>query len=147
MAAPANATKLYTPRLLSLAAQLADFPLAGSFDHTAQTRSRTCGSLLEIGASCDESGRISSLGMQVTACAVGQASAAVMAKETIGRPAREFSDMLAAFEAWLKGEGTAPDWPGVDALELALPHTGRHGALLLPWKAMVEALSSPASTR
>lgn len=140
------AAKLYSPRLLSLAAQLADFPLSGSFQHAAETRSRTCGSTLELGVDCDAGGHVQRLGMQVTACAVGQASAAVMANSALGRPPRDFAEILARIEAWLGGESSAPDWPGFDALEPALPHTGRHGALLLPWKACAEALSSPAST-
>lgn len=141
------AAKLYSARLLSLAAELAEFPLAGSFQHNAETRSRTCGSTLALGVDCDTGGQVQRLGMQVTACAIGQASAAVMAKASLRRPQHDFASTLAQIEAWLAGEGGAPDWPGFDALEPALPHAGRHGALLLPWKAIAEALSSPASTR
>ena len=138
----ASSTKLYTPRLLGLSAQLADFPLTGDFQHTANARSRTCGSTISVGLDLGADGGVTRIGMQVTACAVGQSSAAVLAHDAQGRTARCFADMLAGIEAWLAGHGPLPDWPGFDALEPALPHKGRHDALLLPWKAVSEALSS-----
>ncbi len=139
-------TKLYTPRLLALSAELAAFPLNGTYSHNAETRSRTCGSTLILGAECGPDGAVERLGMQVAACAIGQSSAAVMALEARGRSAADFERTLATIEAWLGHEGPMPDWPGIDALEPALPHPARHGALLLPWKAMSEALSSGAVT-
>lgn len=138
----AQSTKLYTPRLLSLSAELARFPLTGDFAHKAETRSRTCGSTLLLGVDCDASGLVDRVGMQVTACAVGQSSAAVMAMAAEGKSAQEFDAVLASIEAWLSGSAPLPDWPGIDALEPAREHAGRHGALLLPWKAMKQALSS-----
>ena len=141
-----SSTKLYTPRLLALSAGLADFPLTDTFDVTADGRSKTCGSTISIGLDCDEVGGISRLGMQVSACAVGQSSAAIMAQAARGRPAKSFEAMVTAIENWLAGSGALPDWPGFDALEAALPHKGRHGAILLPWKAATDALSSRRSS-
>lgn len=137
-----SSTKLYTPRLLALSAELARFPLSGSFDYQAEARSRTCGSTIEVGANLDATGRVANTGMQVTACAVGQSSAAIMALSAERVTADAFTTALDEIEAWLAGEGVLPTWPGFDALEPALDHKGRHGALLLPWKAMVDALSS-----
>jgi hypothetical protein len=45
------------------------------------------------------------------------------------------------------GEKLLPDWPGFDALEPARDHTGRHGALLMAWTAMTQALSTCESSR
>lgn len=140
----ASSSKLYTPRLLSLSAELANFPLTRTFEQAAEVRSRTCGSTLALGVDREPDGTIAKLGMQVTACAVGQSSAAVMALAAKGRSAQEFHEALAAIEAWLAGESALPEWPGFDALEPALAHAGRHGALVLPWKAMTQALSSAA---
>lgn len=138
----ASSAKLYTPRLLALSAQLADFPLSGPFEHNAQARSRTCGSVIVLGVDLATDGGVARIGMQVTACAVGQSSAAVMAQDALGRSARDLAATRAGIAAWLAGEGPLPDWPGFDALEPALLHKGRHGALLLPWNAMTQALSS-----
>lgn len=149
MTAPPRGTsaKLYTPRLLGLAAQLADYPLTLPFDHMAEARSRTCGSTIALGIDCAGDGAITRIGMQVTACAVGQSSAAVLAGDVRGRTAQGLGAARAAIAAWLAGEGPLPDWPGFDALEPALAHKGRHEALLLPWKAASEALSTPAPAR
>lgn len=135
-------SKLYTPRLLALSAQLAEFPLSRAYDLRSETRSRTCGSTLELGVDADENGAVQRLGLRVSACAIGQSSAAVMATEAKGRTASDFDRILESIQAWLAGKAPAPEWPGFDALEPALPHPARHGALLLPWKAMSEALSS-----
>lgn len=147
MADGANApsAKLYTPRLLSLSAELANYPLTDGFQRTSEVRSRTCGSTLALGIDLDSSGNIARIGMQVTACAVGQSSAAILAVAAKGRGTTDIFASLAEIEAWLSGEGALPEWPGFDALEPALPHAGRHGALLLPWTAITRALSSAAS--
>lgn len=141
-----RSAKLYTPRLLSLSAQLADFPFDAPFDLSAEARSRTCGSMLELGLDFDEAAKVDRIGMQVSACAVGQSSAAVLALSAKGRAPADFTAVHAAIKTWLAGDGSLPDWPGFDALEPALDHPGRHGALLLPWNAAVQALSSGAST-
>ncbi len=141
-----STSKLYTPRLLALSASLADYPMTGPFDVTADGRSKTCGSTISIGLDCDKVGGISRVGMQVSACAVGQSSAAIMAQAARGRSAKSFEAMVTAIESWLAESGALPDWPGFDALEPALPHKGRHGAILLPWKAAIDALSSRRSS-
>ncbi len=82
--------------------------------------------------------------MAVTACAIGQGSAAILAGNAVGKTAPELEQTLDRIKRWLGGEAPLPDWSGFDALEAALPHTGRHGALLIPWKAINDALSSAA---
>ncbi len=136
---------LYTPQLLALSAQLAEFPLTGEFSQKGEARSRTCGSTIELGVECGADDTITRIGMQVTACAIGQSSAAIMAQGAIGRPAGYIAACLQGLEAWLAKEGDLPDWPAIDALAPARDHPGRHGALLLPWTAMQRALSSAPS--
>jgi len=141
-AAPA---KLYSPALLGLATGLARFPLTPDLPLRAEARSRSCGSVIAIGLALDEQGRIANIGMQVSACAIGQASAALLAQGAVGREPERVRDTANALAAWLAGEGALPAiWPGLDPLAPALAHPGRHGALLLPWKAACEALSSRA---
>ena len=141
MAEPA-AAKLYSPRLLALSAALAEYPFDDQLDAVAEARSRTCGSTITFGISTAEDGAISRVGMRVSACAVGQSSAALLAKNVIGRSAQDIERTHSQILAWLSGEGALPDWPDFDALEPALPHTGRHEAILLPWRAALEALST-----
>ena len=140
--AAGSSAKLYSPRLLSLSASLADYPLGGASGAHAEARSRTCGSTISIALDVDDAGRVTGLGLQVAACVVGQSAAAIMAGDIYGKTAEEISAALAAIEAWLEDSGDLPDWPGFDALAPALPHTGRHEAILLPWRAALLALSS-----
>lgn len=142
----AGRVPLYTPEILALAAGLAAYPLTDDFAVTAQARSRTCGSVIVVGLDRDAAGSICRVGMRVTACAIGQSSAAIMAQGLVGRRAAEIARMESAIAAWLAGEGGAPDWPQFDLLAPALPHKGRHGALLLPWTAAVQALFSAGAS-
>jgi NifU-like protein involved in Fe-S cluster formation len=143
--------KLYTPQLLALSTELARFPLVDDFAHRAEARSRTCGSTIELGLELDSAGNVGRIGMAVSACAIGQSSAAIMALAAAGRTPEDFAAMQASIERWLASgpddPAPLPDWPGFDALAPALPHKGRHGALLLAWNAMAEALSSARSSR
>jgi len=42
--------------------------------------------------------------------------------------------------AWLGGAGQMPDWPGLAAIAAARDYPARHGAILLPWRAALDAL-------
>ena len=129
---------LYSPELLSLAVELARYPYDADLPLKGEARSRTCGSRIEL--SCLD--RFADLGMRVSACAVGQAAAAIFAG---GAPGKDIGRIAAAREqitGWLGGNGTLPDWPGIDTLAPALPHAGRHDAILLPWTAAERALSN-----
>jgi NifU-like protein involved in Fe-S cluster formation len=138
------AAKLYSPALLGLATELAEFPLHDTLPLRAEARSRSCGSVIALGLTLAKDGRIEHIGMTVSACAIGQASAALLARGAIGADAARIVDTASTLTTWLAGEGDLPNWPGLDVLAPALPHPGRHGALLLPWKAACEALSSGA---
>ncbi len=143
--APGARSKLYTPRLLALSADLADFPYSDDLTLKSQAKSRTCGSTIKIGLELGETGGIARIGMQVTACAVGQSSAAILARGALASTPQEIAGTLAAIEKWLEGQGAMPDWPDFEALSPVLDHRGRYGAVMLPWKAATQALST-AST-
>lgn len=131
---------LYTPELLALAVSLADYPLGDGLRLRGEAVSRTCGSTLTIGLACDDAGRIEQVGMQVSACAVGQASAAIFAQGARRATAADLAAAEDAIASWLAG-GERPDWPGIERIAAARPHPGRHGAILLPWRAARAALS------
>ena len=138
-------SKLYTPELLGLATGLAAFPLTGDLPLRAEARSRTCGSAISLGLALDDDGLVSHIGMTVKACAIGQASAALMAQSIRGDIPGNIRLTAIGLAAWLAGEGNLPAWPGIAALAPARDHPGRHGALLLPWNAACEALSTVAA--
>lgn len=142
-----SSAKLYTPRLLGLAASLAAFPWDDRFSQTAEVHSRTCGSTIKLGLDLDSDGLIERVGMQVTACAVGQSSAAIMAQGIAGMDRAGLDSNFAAIDAWLSEKADLPNIPQFEALAPARAHSGRHEALLLPWKAAKEALSLGAPSR
>jgi NifU-like protein involved in Fe-S cluster formation len=137
-----EAQRLYTPELLALAVELAEYPPLETAPLHGEARSPTCGSTLAIDLALDDAGRIGRLGMRVRACAVGQASAAIFARHAPGRDAGELRDTLAALEAWLTADAPAPEWPDLALIHPARAYPARHGAILLPWKAALAGLST-----
>jgi NifU-like protein involved in Fe-S cluster formation len=141
----AVAERLYTPELLGLAVSLADYPADPSFPFHGSARSRSCGSTLEGDFALDSEGRIAGIGLRVRACAVGQAAAAIFAQAALGRSAEDIAAGHEALAVWLAEGGEPPDWPGISALAEARAFPGRHGAIMLPWTAAREALSSKSA--
>jgi NifU-like protein involved in Fe-S cluster formation len=140
----AGADKLYTPELLALAVSLAEYPADPALPLHGQARSKSCGSTLAVGLAVDGEGRIERLGLQVRACAVGQASAALFARAAPGRSLHDIAAAHDALTAWLAGADGLPDWPGLAAIAPARDFPARHGAIMLPWTAALAALSSVA---
>jgi NifU-like protein involved in Fe-S cluster formation len=142
-----SAQKLYTPELLALAVDLARWPALTHAAARGDARSPTCGSTVAIDLELDAAGRVADFGLTVRACAVGQAAAAVFAKGVVGRDRADLARALQDIDAWLEHGGDLPDWPGFAPLAPARDFPARHGAIRLPWKAALAALSSavPAS--
>ena len=138
---PSDTAKLYSTELLTLAIKLADYPFDDGAMLHGGAHSRTCGSRIELSADINTDGRLSDIGMKVAACAVGQAAAAIFAAAATGTNEGKLLETEQAIERWLTGEGPQPDWPGIEMLAVALPHKGRHAAILLPWRAALDALS------
>ena len=136
-----SAERLYTPELLGWTVRLAAYRLAEDLPLAGEARSPSCGSTISLTLDTDDMGAISAIGMRVSACAIGQASAAVFAEHAVGRDAEEIASSLAEMEAWVAGEGALPGWPDLKVIAPARDFPGRHGAMLLPWKAALAALS------
>jgi NifU-like protein involved in Fe-S cluster formation len=134
---------LYTTEILRLAASLSEPHELDREDGRAELRSPTCGSTISLAVQLDEGRRIERLSMQVHACAFGQASAALVERHSRGRTHDEVSDALLMLSRWLAGdhEGEAM-WPGMAALKPAQDRRARHGAILLPFRALLAAIES-----
>ena len=143
----ASAAALYTPQVLGLATSLAQFPLTDDLDLRGQARAVSCGSSLTLGLGLDAGARIARVGLAAQACAIGQASAAIFAAGAVGRTAADIAAAEAQISAWLAGTGSMPDWPGLEAIAAAVAFPGRHGAILLGWRAALQALSVDPSGR
>ncbi len=136
----ANAAALYTPEMLELATSLAAWPLDPAMPFQGRARSPACGSTLMVSLSLDCAGRIAALGLRAQACAVGQASAALFAAAAPGRTRSELAATSEGLDAWLRGEGPLPGWPGLAGIAAAQAYPARHGAILLAWQAALDAL-------
>lgn len=143
----AEGSRLYTPEILGLTLRLADYPWIEGLAMDGQARSPSCGSTLAIALDSDEEGTIRALGLRVQACAIGQASAALFADAAKGRSTTDIEQAMTAMGLWLAGEGPVPEWPRIGILSPALAYPGRHGAIMLPWKAAVQALSKRSPAR
>ncbi len=136
---------LYNRDILALAVGSVDFPPLGDARHRASARAPLCGSAIILDIDADDDGRVTGVGMHVEACALGQASATLLARHAAGRTLAEITAARDAIAGWFAGEGDLPDWPGFDLLEAARDYPARHGAILLPFDAAVAALGEQAT--
>ena len=139
---------LYTVEILRLAASIPHLGQIEGAQGKAEARSPTCGSTTSVEVKLDQEGRVAALGQQVKACAFGQASAALMGAHAIGRQSDEIEQAMAAFAGWLDGSRDDPgDWPGLEALAPARSRRARHGAMLLPFQALLAATKAASTPR
>jgi NifU-like protein involved in Fe-S cluster formation len=130
---------LYNTQILRLAASIPFQERLEAPGATSEKRSPVCGSRVTVDVNLAD-GRVSEVGMLVRACALGQASAALMAAHVVGRSAEELATARDQLTAWLAGERDAPpDWPGLDLFVPALPHRARHPSIRLAFEAAAEA--------
>ncbi|WP_144094925.1 iron-sulfur cluster assembly scaffold protein [Croceicoccus sediminis] len=134
--------RLYTPEVLSAAVSLAGYPLTADLPLRGSARSASCGSRIELGLALGADGRIENVGMASHACAIGQASAAVFAAAAKGMTGSQIINARDAMSLWLAGNGSMPQWPGLELVALAVDYPGRHGAMMLAWNAACEALAA-----
>jgi NifU-like protein involved in Fe-S cluster formation len=131
---------LYNRDILRLAAAI---PHLGRLEHpqaSVEKRSPVCGSRVAVDLALDGQGRVAAIGQEVKACALGQASAALMGGHAPGRTRQELEAARDALRAWLSGERDDPgSWPGLETLAPARPFTARHASILLAFEAAAEA--------
>ncbi|KLI64103.1 hypothetical protein AAV99_09245 [Aurantiacibacter marinus] len=132
--------------MLGAAMELAIHPRIYTAVIHGSARSEVCGSSLDLDIELDPQDHIERLGLRVRACAVGQAAAAVFARHAKGKSGAQIENSYNALVAWLSSDGPAPDWPDIGLIEPARAYQGRHGAILLPWRAAMAALFSVAAS-
>lgn len=132
---------LYSQKILDLAGNALRPPRLAKADASARKVSRVCGSVVEVDLKI-ENGVIVAYGHAVSACALGQTSAAVVAREIVGTPVDEFRQLSAQMHAMLKQDGAPPSgkWSDLAYLEPVRDYRARHMSTLLVFDAVVEAL-------
>ncbi len=132
--------KLYSKRILALAADLPFTQRLETPTATARKRSPLCGSTVTVDLDLAD-GKISRFGQDVKACALGQASASVIGQNIIGRTQAEIEVGRKELSAMLTQNGPAPSAP-FEGLEVLLPakdYKNRHASILLTFDAILSA--------
>lgn len=147
MPADTDLIKLYSTRILALAADMPHTTRLDEPDATVKKRSPLCGSAVTVDVSVHD-GRVSAFGQDVKACALGQAAAAVTGNAVIGC---SLDDVIAARKAltdMLKSDGPVPAAPfdGFEVLEPARAFKNRHASILLAIEATAEAMEQALQT-
>jgi NifU-like protein involved in Fe-S cluster formation len=134
------AAALYSRDILRLAASIPHQGRLSAPQASAEKRSPVCGSRVTLDVVLDGEGRIAALGQEVKACALGQASAALMGAHAVGATAADLASARDALSAYLKGTRDEPGtWPGLTLFAEARPFAARHPSILLPFEAAAEA--------
>ena len=130
---------LYNKDILRLAASIPHHQRLAQPQATVERRSPTCGSRV-IADVRMEGGNLAELGLDVKACALGQASAALMAAQAVGMTVSELEKARDQLAAYLAGEGDDLEfWPGLAILAPARAYPARHASIRLSFEAVAEA--------
>lgn len=132
---------LYTRDILRLAASIPHLVPFTEIGEAVRFRSPTCGSRVAMQVALDDEGRVATLTQAIEACAFGQAAAALVGRSAEGMSLEEAQAAASRVAAWLDGDDEAVDaWPSLAILDPARHRRGRHGAILLPFKALAAAI-------
>ena len=133
---------LYSARILTLAANM---PLAGRLaapQGSAEKVAKLCGSRIIVDVALDAAGKVAAFAQDVQACALGQASAAVLGANVVGAGLDEISTARDQLAAMLKSGGPAPNGRFEDLAVLApvKDYPARYASTLLAFEAAVTAV-------
>ncbi|PVM84614.1 iron-sulfur cluster assembly scaffold protein [Caulobacter endophyticus] len=132
---------LYSARILNL---VANMPRAGRLaapDASAERAAKLCGSRILVDVVVKD-GKVADFAQEVSACALGQASAAVLGANVIGADLSELELARDALAAMLKANGPHPAgrFAELAVLEPVKDYPARHASTLLAFEAAVEAV-------
>lgn len=133
---------LYNTNVLTLAANIKHIGRLETPCATARKVAKLCGSWVEVDV-CVEDNAVSAFAMRLQACALGQASAAILAEHVIGANFDELISARDALAAMFKHGGDAPvgRFAQLGLLSDVANYPARHASTLLAFDAVVEAVS------
>jgi NifU-like protein involved in Fe-S cluster formation len=139
---------IYNARILTLAAEIPRLGRLGAPQASASKHSRLCGSTVTVDLVTDPAtGTVTDFAHDVKACALGQASASLMARHVVGATPDELRALRETVRAMLKEGGPAPagKWADFAVLEPVREFKARHASTLLTFDAVVDALDQIAA--
>ena len=134
--------KLYSSKILALAADISRTDRLESPMASVKKRSPLCGSSVTVDLNV-ENGVVTGYGQDVKACALGQAAASVVGEAIIGTRVEQIITARDEMAAMLKQNGPVPSAPfeGLAVMEPARDFKNRHASILLALDASVEAIA------
>ncbi|MEL6374577.1 MAG: iron-sulfur cluster assembly scaffold protein [Pseudomonadota bacterium] len=132
---------IYSANILDLAANIGRVGRLKAPDASAEAHSKLCGSKIVVDLNVTN-GVVSDYAHEIKACLLGQAAAAVMARNIVGTSLNELRGIAATMKRMLKEGGPVPEgrWADLAALELVRDYRGRHASTLLVFDAVSRAL-------
>ena len=132
---------IYNSKILELAGNIPRIGRLADPDASARAHSRLCGSTVTVDVKM-MGGLVADFAHDVKACALGQASSSIMARNVIGSTPDELREIRAAMRRMLKENGAPPGgrWEELRFLEPVRDYRARHASTLLTFDAVVDAV-------
>jgi NifU-like protein involved in Fe-S cluster formation len=132
---------VYNARILELAGNIPRLGRLPAPDASATAHSKLCGSTVTIDLKMDGD-TVIDFAHDVKACALGQASSSIMARNVIGARAAELRDLRENVRRMLKENGSPPagKWADIAVLEPVRDYKARHASTMLTFDAVVSAI-------
>lgn len=133
---------VYNQRILELAGNIPRLGRLGDAQASATAHSKLCGSTVTVDLKLS-GGKVSDFAHDVKACALGQASSSIMARNIIGSTPEELREVRETVRRMLKENGAPPadgKWADIRVLEPVRDYKARHASTMLTFDAVVEAL-------
>ncbi|NJO54897.1 MAG: iron-sulfur cluster assembly scaffold protein [Bacteroidales bacterium] len=133
---------VYNRRILELAGTIPCIGRLAEPHASATAHSKLCGSTVTVDLKM-EGGVVTDFAHEVKACALGQASSSIMARNIVGSNAEELRHLRETVRRMLKEKGAPPGgkWADVAVLEPVRDYKARHASTLLTFDAVVDAIA------
>ena len=140
--------EVYNRRILELAGNIPRIGRLSGPDASATAHSKLCGSTVTVDLRMDGD-VVTDFAHEVKACALGQASSSIMARNVIGARADELRTLRETVRRMLKENGAPPSgkWADIAVLEPVRDYKARHASTMLTFDAVVSAIDSIESKR
>jgi NifU-like protein involved in Fe-S cluster formation len=132
---------VYNRRILELAADIPRLGRLEKRDASATAHSKLCGSTVTVDLAM-EGDTVTDFAHDVKACALGQASSSIMARNVVGSNAAELREIRGQMRRMLKEKGEPPSgkWADLAVLEPVRDYAARHASTMLTFDAVVSAI-------
>ena len=139
---------IYNSRILEFAGNIPRSGRLEPADAEASAHSKLCGSKVKVTIRMAD-GHITDFAHDVKACALGQASSSILARNIVGASADEVRAAREAMLAMLKADGEGPDgrFSDMRILRPVKDYKARHASTMLTFDAVVDAIGQVEAAR